>query len=188
MIFCVYLPPDNSRYGQCNELILDKLTIEMNKYCDVDTILICGDLNARVGDKNDVPFNDDITKRVSIDKTTNAQGLKLLQFIGDIKGCIVNGRVTNENDDFTSVTDYKGKSVMDYHVTRQSDLKCIKSMSVLSCTELIAQNNWEMLISEKSRIPDHNLLSMVVELSTVVNERLLDCTLGVNNYKRSKIY
>ena len=117
IIYSVYLPPENSKYGQYNEQILNSLTIEMYKQNEADLILLCGDFNARIGGKNDCPLNEEIRVRKHLDPTYNQQGLKLIDFLCDTKMCVINGRVTPEADDMTSTTGYRGSAVVDYCIT-----------------------------------------------------------------------
>ena len=187
VIFCVYLPTESSRYGLENEQVLNTLTIEVYKYCEADTIIVCGDFNVRIGNKCDAIDSEVIRK--SIDTVSNSQGQKLITFVNDIKGCIVNGRVTSHLDDFTSCTAHKGKAVIDYHMVRQPDLVNVRHMEVLSCVELVNRLNLQTLVSNECCIPDHNMLTMYVEMSHVVREGLLDLNLGnkVNNVNFSRI-
>ena len=187
VVFCVYLPPDNSRYGQLNETILNKLTIEMFNQCEASQVFICGDFNARIGKNNDCILNDNVPSRRVIDETSNNQGNRLLSFVSDINRAIVNGRITPECDDFTSMTSYKGKSVVDYHITRLSDLDFIQKMEVKSCIELVAKMGCEQLLTDRCHVPDHNLLSMTVELSNLVVEQMLDQNLGSKVWNRKII-
>ena len=94
-VYCVYLPPDNSKYGMFNEQVLNKLTIEMNKSCKIDCVIIGGDFNARIGNKNDcqLQLDNSLPSRRPLDDVVNAQGAKLLNFLNDIKGCLLNGRI-----------------------------------------------------------------------------------------------
>ena len=91
VVYAVYLPPENLRYGQFNEQILNLLTCELYKYNDADTVVVCGDFNARIGDKSDNELSSDLPIRISIDKNCNSQGAKLLEFVNDSNSCIVNG-------------------------------------------------------------------------------------------------
>ena len=84
----------------------------------------------------------------------NAQGTKLLNFVSDIRGCIVNGRIDCSKNDYTSITTHKGLAVVDYHITRLEDLNTITSMAVVSCIELLSGLNKQHLISHNSRLPD----------------------------------
>ena len=90
-VYCVYLPPDNSKYSSENEQILNGLVIEIYSQVDSDNVYICGDFNARIGNKQDCAEYDDVPKRIPVDMTSNVQGEKLLTFINDIRGCVING-------------------------------------------------------------------------------------------------
>ena len=191
LVYGVYLPPENSPYASGNDAILDRLTVEMYRQSESDSIYVCGDFNARVGDRADCLGCDDVLHRHPIDHIVNKQGDLLLTFVNDVKGCIINGRVNPKNDDFTSVTSYRGKAVVDYHLTRQCDLNTVKTMRVLSVRELVYKHKLEHLISDASRLPDHSLLSMNIELSNILQEQLLmgGNTLGSKNYSnKNKIY
>ena len=187
MVFCVYLPPESSKYGKNTEMILNRLTIEVYRQVDCNHILICGDFNSRIGQKQDCQWDDGINDRVVIDNTSNQQGDRLLTFVNDIRGCILNGRITPEKDGFTSITSHKGKAVVDYHITRQSELRTIKDVCVKSMTQSVDELNIQMLVTDKSWMPDHSLITMNVELSTVINEELNDTTLGSKEVKRQQI-
>ena len=125
LVMCVYLPPEDSRYGQNNELILNLISYELFNNEDVDDIYICGDFNARIGKLNDSVMNSTVPMCTVLDDTINLQGQKLVNFCNDVNCCVVNGRVTTDQDDFTSLTSYKGKAVVDYHITRCENLKNI---------------------------------------------------------------
>ena len=186
-VYSIYLPPDSSKYGQDNEQILNSLTIDMYKNCNVDTILVSGDFNGRIGNKSD--SFDCTVPRTILDHTTNPQGLKLINFINDVKGCVVNGRVTPQLDDYTSCTAHKGKSVVDYNIVRQTDLQDVKHMEVISCTDIVRLENLQNLISTDSRLPDHNMLVIKIEMSHIVGEGLTDRNLGnpVMSVNRTRI-
>ena len=137
IVYCIYVPPpESSRYAKETEKVFNNLVIEIYSETETDNISLCGDFNARVGRKADVLNCDIMPERRIVDHETNKRGDRLLTFIKDIKGCIVNGRITPENDDFTSVTSHKGRAVVDYCLTRQSDLNSITNMQVISSLEL----------------------------------------------------
>ena len=189
VLYCVYLPPENSRYSENNELVLNNLTIEIFRQTEVDNVIICGDFNARIGKDNDIINCDstDLPERAVVDLVKNRQGDRLLSFIKDIKGCIVNGRKTPELNDFTSVTSHKGKSVVDYFIVRQCDLTYVKSMKVKSPIEIVDELNAEHYVNDRSHIPDHSLLMLEVEFSTAVIENLVGKTLGYKSIIRQKV-
>ena len=117
MLYVVYLPPQNSRYSELNETALNHLIIDIYRNSNAENIIICGDFNARIGDKDDCPDTEGIIKRHVIDNISNSQGEKLLILVNGIKGCIVNGRVQPAFDGFTSVTSHRGTAVVDYVLT-----------------------------------------------------------------------
>ena len=102
----------------------------------------------------------------------------------------MNGRVTSHLNNFTSVTGYKGKAVVDYHITRQSDLKSVQQFKVLSMTDLISELGLQQYICDGNKPPDHSLLSMTVELSSMLNNLLLQGgnTLGCKTYRQKPKY
>ena len=117
VIYCVYLPPEGSKYSVNNKFVLNSLTINVYSHTDVDDMVICGDFNGRIGSKADCANFDNVASERHVhDTKSNARGDKVLTFVKDIKGCIVNGRITHENDGFTSVTYHKGNTVVDYFI------------------------------------------------------------------------
>ena len=78
IIFVCYLPPDNSPYGKDVDGFFQHLTAQLHLASDADLIFICGDMNARVGEQNDLLTDqiEDICipKRKIIDFTTNKHG------------------------------------------------------------------------------------------------------------------
>lgn len=115
----------NSKYFVNNEELFNNLTIEIYKHTYLDKILICEDFNARIEEKVDVLDESMIPKRIVIDHATNPQGEKLVSFVNDIKGCVVNGRMEPNRDDYTSVASHKGLAVVDYFICRQDDFKSL---------------------------------------------------------------
>ena len=185
-VYCVYLPPENSRYAQQNEMILNLLIIDMYKHWDKSCVVICGDFNAWVESKSEL--SDDLPGRQVLDETENSQGNLFMSFVNDIKGFSVNGRITPELNDYTSSTGYRGSSVVDYCVMRECDMDCVKSMEVQSCIELIAKHDWQYLLTDECHAPDHNQLSISLELSMMLREKVVDLNLGAVNYKNKKVF
>ena len=82
IIFVCYLPPDNSPYGKDVDGFFSHLTAQLHLASDADLIFICGDMNARVGEQNDLLTDqiEDICipKRKIIDFTTNKHGSTMI--------------------------------------------------------------------------------------------------------------
>ena len=185
LLMCVYLPPEGSRYAIQNEDALNKMTMEVYRHSDVDTVVICGDFNARVGKKSDLLIVDgDVKPRHVLDLTENVQGNLLLNFVNDIKGCILNGRVTPQFDGYTSISAHKGKAVVDYFICRQSDLSAAVKLEVFTMTELISALDKQSLICDGCRPPDHSLLSLTIERSQAVIDHVCGNTLGSKALKK----
>lgn len=79
-----------------------------------------GDLNGRIGDKQDFnPLIDegDIPKRCVIDNNVNRYGDYLLEFLS--KTCVLNRRYDQSKDNYTSVSP-RCRSVVDYIIVPHS--------------------------------------------------------------------
>ena len=188
MVFCVYLPPEGSKYALDNEQVLNKLTIELYRHSEADQVFVCGDFNTRIGEMDDnVLAGATSPPQVPLDLTTNLQGTRLINFVNDIKGVVVNGHVTPQRDYFISIACHKGKAVVDYHLCRQTDLSNVTSMAVKSCIELVAEYNLQHLLTDKCHLPDQSLLVMEVETSLCVMEQLCNRNLGSVNVQQTKI-
>ena len=81
--------------------------------------------------------------------------------------------ISPEKNDFTSITSYQGKAVVDFHITRQTDLNAVRDMTVKSAMDVVAELQIENLLSDTCRLPDHSLLTMRVELTMLVRDQLL---------------
>ena len=187
VIYCVYLPPEGSKYSIGNEQLLNSLTVEIYRQNEVDNMIICGDFNTRIGNKQDTPQWDDFPKRKVLDETMNSYGQRLITFVNDIKGCILNGRVTPEYNYYTSVATDKGMAVVDYFITRQSDVKSIVKLKVKSPTQVIESEKMEELISDRSQPPDHSLLTLTLEMTLGLVEGVCGNTLGAKAVNRARI-
>ena len=160
--------------------------MEVYRYQEADDMIICGDFNARLGNLNDCPL-DSVPTRICIDQTSNDQGRKLVNFINETRTCVVNGRVSTDNDDYTSVTAHKGQAVVDYFVVRQSDLSHIIDFTVISCLEVANKRKWGEMLNNKCHLPDHNMVVVTIELSSVIREQLLSKNLGGKDVQRQRI-
>ena len=127
-----------------------------------------------MGNKKDVLLNADIPERENPDNVTNPQGSRLLDFLSDVNCCILNGCTKKENNDFTSAAPHKGNAVVNYFICRINDYNDVKDLCVINCLDLVATNKWEQLVNDRSRIPDHNLMSMDVNIVVRVRENIND--------------
>ncbi len=114
LMVCAYLPPENSPWGRDATGFYSHVLSRIYDNIDCDAVCIMGDLNARVGDKADfIEGIDDITPRRVLDNVSNKHGDALLEFLLSSKMCLLNGRVTPEYDNYTSIST-KGSAVVDY--------------------------------------------------------------------------
>ena len=114
VVFSVYLPPENSHLGRDASSFYSYILSQVYLHANAEAVIICGDMNARVGSLPDtIPEIDNIPERQILDKTINQHGHTFLEFLSDSKTCILNGRFQNEHNNFTSVSS-KGRAVVDY--------------------------------------------------------------------------
>ena len=142
----VYLPPLNSSYGKVNSKnIMLKLEKQIEYFSCKGKIMICGDLNARVGSNIDLiekeedihlPTPNDnvfetIFPRVSCDKSfVNQTGRWLIEKCIDNQLFILNGRTLGDlTGQFTCHTP-RGSSTVDYFLASRTLSNCINNMTV----------------------------------------------------------
>ena len=164
IIYTVYLPPEGSNWGRDAQVVYNHLLRETYENAHLDSIIVCGDLNSRIADKEDFLMGiDDIPARKSMDEVSNQHGISLLEFLLESKTCILNGRVTPELDDFTCVST-RGRSVVDYFIVPHNFLQYCVSCKVSLSNDVIEANDLLYLIGRKSRAPDHSLLELVIDV------------------------
>ena len=111
-ILSVYLPPENSSTHVNACIFFEHLLTIIYLHTNADLMLICGDRNSRVSNKIDfIPEIDQLKE--FIDTQTHSQGTAFIEFLKDSKFCIINGKVTLEFDNYTSISCH-GKTVVDY--------------------------------------------------------------------------
>ncbi|MES9883266.1 MAG: reverse transcriptase family protein [Sedimenticola sp.] len=111
----------------------------VRKYSEVGKIVIAGDLNARTGDRDDgttpvsaftkyihtidgvedVNIDYNFSQRSSMDMHVNSSGNKLLDLCKGANLRIVNGRLYDNTDQYTYLSD-RGNSVIDYFIADPS--------------------------------------------------------------------
>ena len=159
-VYSCYLPPENSTWGRDSTSFYSHLLSEIYMYCDrVDSIILCGDFNSRIGSSHDYVLEvDDIPPRKSLDTVTNQHGRSLLEFLQEAKFCTLNGRGNPDSDGFTCCTS-RGMSVVDYVLISHDGLKECKNFCVHNMVDLINRHNLQHLLHSHSKAPDHSLLT-----------------------------
>jgi len=83
-------------------------------YTRVDLIMVDGNFNSQIRDFNDcIDYVDEILKRSILDKQCNKHAKELLDFLKDMKTCVLNGRFEDHLNNFTCISP-RGKSIVDY--------------------------------------------------------------------------
>jgi hypothetical protein len=174
VIFSCYLPPENSPYAtNCNDFFTH-LSSKVYLYCNCDVLLICGDLNARVGKLKDTIICDsNISERKIIDSCHSNHGELLIDFLLENKLCIINGRITPENDNFTSIS-VRGKAVVDFIITRHDCLKSVRKAQVLVTTDLIDRLNLFEMLGNDCKPPDHSVVNIMLDFPQFTNIENID--------------
>jgi hypothetical protein len=117
-----------------------------------------GDFNARIGSLPDtIEGFDVIPPRTVIDTTLNQHGHEFLDFLNDAKFCVLNGRLTNNQNGFTSVS-RKGRAVVDYVCIPQDQYVKCKSFNVMTMQSIVDRDKLHSLLGERSRLPDHSAI------------------------------
>ena len=105
--FCIatcYLPPENSPWGRKTEAFYSHL-LSLLYSIECDNLIICGVFNSVIGNIMDyVTDIDSIFVRQVIDKHINQHGKCLVDFLIESKLCILNGRISPENNDNTNIS------------------------------------------------------------------------------------
>ncbi len=97
VIFACYLPLKTSSWGQNDVDFFGHLISMMYIHHDGDANLVCGDMNACICDCPDVIDKiDNIPERQVLDNVKEGHYKSLLEFINDARLCVLNGRVTSE--------------------------------------------------------------------------------------------
>ena len=147
---CVYLPPDKGKRDRYEE-ILEKAVAE---YSSLGKVLLIGDMNARIGNRQDfvqgdhcdyipVPEAYDIDyceKRQSLDTVVNPAGEILLQLCKSSGLRILNGRYADDQPGKFTCHKCNGTSVVDYFIAHHSLISYISSFKVTELQELYSDH------------------------------------------------
>ena len=136
-----------------------------------ENIFLAGDFNARIGGRLDfIEYLDTINERCALDKTVNSYCDAFLEFIKDVKMCIVNGRVTPKYDNYTCVN-RNGCSVVDYIITDYGSLERCKMCKVFPVNELMNENSeLKLLLSNSCKTPDHSIILIEFEYGNDIED------------------
>ena len=169
-VFTTYLPPENSPCGRNATDFYSHLLGQMYLSSDIDTVILAGDLNSRIGNMSiTISDIDNNPKRNCLDTAVNSHGHTFLEFLNDSNMCILNGRFKESKDNFTSVSP-KGKSVVDYICIPHDNFSEFQSFQVISPSSLVAKYNLHDCIGERSRLPDHYILKCEFRYREVIND------------------
>jgi len=162
-ICACYLPPETSSRGDIQESFFISLLTEIYTLSTNSPILIMGDFNKRLGNKQDVDYNIDsnVPARSCIDNISKNPDT-FIDFLRDCRFCVLNGRFDISLDNFTCLTN-RGQSVVDYICTGYETLKYIQEFRVLTVNELIEKYRIQPIQAKKQ--PDHSVIMCSVDFS-----------------------
>ena len=162
LCLCVcYLPPSSSSSGDCAEEFLDCLGAQITLYRNLGTICICGDLNSRCGNLQDISLvcDTDIPPRKILDVEQNLHGKQFIDLLRSLELCTLNGR---GKDNYTYISRL-GCSVVDYCVVEIEEFNKFSDFSVTSMQDVISELDYQ----DNRQVPDHSLLSWQINLDQV---------------------
>lgn len=114
VVFTCYLPPENSPWGRDASRFYTHLLTQIYLLYDIYAIVICGDLNSRIGNVQDINNTvDNIPCRLVKDQTQNQHGNSFIEFLNDTRICILNGRYGDDSNNYTFQSS-RGQSVVDF--------------------------------------------------------------------------
>ena len=180
LFIACYLPPERSPWGRNADEYFGHISSFINIYAiECDVIYLCGDLNARIGTKDDfVSGIDKIPSRRVLDKNNNKHGDAFIEFLIENKLCVVNGRIDNGTNNFTFIST-RGKSVVDFFVVSTDNLNTCVKFEVMQ-SQYLFEAYCNQAVDLVSGIPDHSMLHLTVKIP-FVNEGLeITQTLNAN--------
>jgi len=180
-----YLPPEGSQYGRDVQGFFDHLLQIMYRVCDSDFIIVGGDFNGRIGTEDDYIVNiDAVGPRNPIDKERNKHGAALLEFLKESKLCTINGRITTQFDNFTSVSG-RGKAVVDYLCTPHRCIDHVTLCRVHTGQDICERNKYK----PPGKLPDHSIVCCDIMMYEWSGTQNIDKEIEQSNpkMKRKKI-
>ena len=158
IVYSIYLPPENSTVYNNAPEFFNRLLLDLYKRVDADAIYFAGDLNAKLGELKDYSDIDKVSPRKVLYKTVNNHRKALREFLLESKCCVLNSRVTPENDNYTFVST-RGTSIVDYIISPHDCVKQVQSCHVDLCADIVSELRLEQLLSDRCKTPDHTLFS-----------------------------
>ena len=182
-----YLPPENSVWGRdATDFMAHVLSlVYSNSECDM--VFFVGDVNARVGNLTDyIDGIDDVPSRKFLDLQKNSHGDAFIDLLLESKMCVLNGRITADLDNFTSVST-KGSSVVDYIAINHNAITKCKQFKVHLAREAMSNAN-----VYHNKIPDHSVLELVFDTNNCyqLNEQtslMSNCQTSNENTTRFRV-
>jgi exonuclease III len=136
-----HIPPQNSTYTlRTGDIVLESIAKDISKYSKHGLTMLCGDLNARIGTKNDLIERDDdkhtpnpvgtvpdsfIISRHSQDKHISPRGNSLLELCMSSHMRVLNGRTLGDCLGKFTCHNPQGSSVVDYALVSETLYKYI---------------------------------------------------------------
>ena len=164
VVICVYLPPESSNWGRDCEPFFQHLMSIVYLTIQCDLLIICGDLNARIGSKKDyIEGIDSVPPKSVIDPVVNGHGKVFIEFLQECNLCVLNGRVTPSLNDYTCIST-RGKSVVDYFAVPYENLSMCSCFKVETMSDILSKNNLFSKISEGCKASDHSVVTAVFKI------------------------
>ncbi len=158
-----YLPPYKSLKVDAVGFLATLLS-QVYVYQKECPFMICGDFNSRIGDNSDyIEGMDDKPERSVLDFESNPYCNKFLDFPLSANCCVLNGSAgVRVQDNYTYVSS-KGKSVMDYGIVPYESLHLFSQFKVHIVLDMFMEAYTLGNIDPVHSIPDHSLLTWVIE-------------------------
>ncbi len=170
-VYGVYIPPESSVYAGNVDELFEHLVAMLYEADNEDFTLLCGDWNARMGKKLDIiEAIDDVPSRTILDEVSNDHGITLQNFMFQTKTCMLNGRISPLNNNYTSIS-HRGKAIVDYMLVPHDMLDKVVDFAVIGATELVEKEGLQDVV--KGRISDHSVLICNVNVSTHESDDVL---------------
>ncbi len=167
LLIACYLQPESSPYGRN----VDEFMSHIEQLCysysaEYDYIMFGGDINARMGTLCDTETDIDMSlpDRKPLDTVSNSHGQSFIQLLKDCKMCVLNGRFEPQHNNFTFINS-RGKSVVDYFFCSHKMLENCTDFRVITCKDLANMYNLSSLIGNKSKLPDHSLIKVCLNIA-----------------------